>query len=101
MLEAGAGSIVNVSSEAGLRRFAAGTAHTTSKHAVNGFTKRTVFFNAHQGIRCNAVASGPVASNIEAPFSSPLAAERIGPFLHVNVPPVATPTNWPPPSPGS
>jgi NAD(P)-dependent dehydrogenase (short-subunit alcohol dehydrogenase family) len=44
MLAAGKGSVVNISSEAGLRGSAAGTAYTTSKHAVNGFTKSTSFF---------------------------------------------------------
>ncbi len=91
MLDAGSGSIVNVSSEAGLRGSAAGTAYTTSKHAVNGFTKSTAFFYTPRGIRCNAVAPGGVATNIEGSFRSTFAAERIGPFLQVNVPPVATP----------
>ena len=90
MLEARAGSIVNVSSEAGLRGSAAGTAYTTSKHAVNGFTKSTAFFYTPSGIRCNAVAPGGVATNIEAPFRSEFAGERLGPFLQVNVPPIAT-----------
>lgn len=90
MLEARAGSIVNVSSEAGLRGSAAGTAYTTSKHAVNGFTKSTAFFYTPGGIRCNAVAPGGVATNIEAPFRSEFAGERLGPFLQVNVPPIAT-----------
>src|SRR4051812_24985577 len=39
MLDREGGSIVNVSSEAGLRGSAAGAAYTTSKHAVLGFTK--------------------------------------------------------------
>jgi NAD(P)-dependent dehydrogenase (short-subunit alcohol dehydrogenase family) len=90
MIEAGAGSIVNVSSEAGLRGSAAGTAYTTSKHAVIGLTKSTSFFYAGSGIRCNSVAPGGVATNIEAPFRSQFAGERLGPFLQVNVPPVAT-----------
>lgn len=90
MLEAGAGSIVNVSSEAGLRGSAAGTIYTTSKHALNGFTKSTAFFYTPRGIRCNAVAPGGVATNIEAPFMSQFAGERLGPFLQVNVPPIAT-----------
>jgi len=90
MQQSGAGSIVNVASEAGLRGSAAGTAYTTSKHAVIGFTKSTAFFYTPSGIRCNAVAPGGVATNIEAPFNSQFAAERIGPFLQVNVPPVAT-----------
>jgi NAD(P)-dependent dehydrogenase (short-subunit alcohol dehydrogenase family) len=90
MLEARSGSIVNVSSEAGLRGSAAGTAYTTSKHAVNGFTKSTAFFYTPSGIRCNAVAPGGVATNIEAPFKSQFAGERLGPYLQVNVPSVAT-----------
>ena len=90
MLEVGAGSIVNVSSEAGLRGSAAGTTYTTSKHALNGFTKSTAFFYAPKGIRCNAVAPGGVATNIEAPFASQYAGERLGPFMQVNVPPIAT-----------
>jgi NAD(P)-dependent dehydrogenase (short-subunit alcohol dehydrogenase family) len=90
MLEVGAGSIVNVSSEAGLRGSAAGTAYTTSKHALNGFTKSTAFFYTPKGIRCNAVAPGGVATNIEAPFKSQFAGERLGPFMQVNVPPIAT-----------
>ena len=91
MLPAGAGSIVNVSSEAGQRGSAAGTPYTTSKHAVNGFTLSTAFFYTPKGIRCNAVAPGPVATNIEAPFHSEWAGERLGPFLQTNIPPVAQP----------
>jgi NAD(P)-dependent dehydrogenase (short-subunit alcohol dehydrogenase family) len=90
MLAAKSGSIVNVSSEAGMRGSAAGTAYTTSKHAVIGFTKSTAFFYTPSGIRCNAVAPGAVATNIEAPFKSVFAGERLGPFLQVVVPPVAT-----------
>lgn len=90
MLEAGSGSIVNVSSEAGLRGSAAGTAYTTSKHAVNGFTRSTAFFYTPRGIRCNAVAPGGVATNIEAPFLSQYAGERLGPIMQTNVPPLAS-----------
>lgn len=90
MREAKYGSIVNVSSEAGLRGSAAGTAYTTSKHAVIGFTKSTSFFYAPEGIRCNAVAPGGVATNIEAPFKSEFAGGRLGPFMQLMVPPIAT-----------
>jgi NAD(P)-dependent dehydrogenase (short-subunit alcohol dehydrogenase family) len=89
MIAAGKGSIVNVSSEAGLRASAAGTAYTTSKHAVNGFTQSTSFFYAPKGIRCNAVAPGAVATNIEAPFKSEWAQQRLGPLMQTNVPGVA------------
>jgi len=90
MVAAQRGSIVNVSSEAGLRGAAAGTTYTTSKHAVIGLTRSTAFFYAPAGVRCNAVAPGGVATNIEAPFRSQLAQDRIGPLLQVVVPPIAT-----------
>lgn len=91
MIAAGKGAIVNVSSEAGQRASCAGTAYTTSKHAVNGFTQSTAFFYTPKGIRCNAVAPGPVATNIEAPFKSAWAQERLGPLLQTTIPPVAKP----------
>lgn len=91
MQKRGSGSIVNVGSEAGLRGSAAGTAYTASKHAVNGFTLSTAFFYAPKGIRCNAVAPGPVATNIEAPFRSEWAAARLGPLMQVALPPIARP----------
>ncbi|WP_062291295.1 SDR family NAD(P)-dependent oxidoreductase [Demequina phytophila] len=77
MLEAGQGSIVNVASEAGLRGSAAGVAYTASKHAVVGLTKSTAFIYGPSGIRVNAVAPGPVITNIEARFDDELAQERI------------------------
>jgi NAD(P)-dependent dehydrogenase (short-subunit alcohol dehydrogenase family) len=91
MVEAGAGSIVNVSSEAGLRGSAAGAAYTASKHAVIGLTKSTSVFYSPKGVRANAVAPGPVATNIEAPFRSQWAGERVGPIMQTTVPPVAQP----------
>jgi NAD(P)-dependent dehydrogenase (short-subunit alcohol dehydrogenase family) len=92
MIARQSGSIVNVGSEAGLRGSAAGTPYTVSKHAVNGFTLSTAFFYGPKGVRCNAVAPGPVATNIEAPFESEWAAARLGPLMQVNLPPVAQPS---------
>ncbi|HXR22013.1 MAG TPA: SDR family NAD(P)-dependent oxidoreductase [Acidimicrobiales bacterium] len=86
MLAQGRGSIVNVSSEAGLRGSAAGTAYTTSKHAVNGLTKSAAFFYTASGVRVNAVAPGPVATNMAATFKSELAAARLMPLLHAIAP---------------
>lgn len=88
MLAAGRGSVVNVASEAALRGSAAGLAYTASKHAVIGLTKSTSFMYAGKGIRVNAVAPGPVATNIEASFASELGQERIGMAMQV-LPPVA------------
>lgn len=90
MLEAGSGSIVNVSSEAGIRGGCAGVAYTASKHAVIGLTRNTSVMYAAKGIRSNAVAPGGVATNIEAPFKSALAGEALGPILQSIVPPIAT-----------
>ncbi len=91
MLEAGKGAIVNVSSEASLRASASGVAYTASKHAVNGFTKSVAVFYKGKGIRANAVAPGPVATNIEAPFHSEYAAGVLGPIMQTTIPPVASP----------
>lgn len=77
MLEAHAGSIVNITSEAGLRGSAAGLAYTASKHAVVGMTKSTAFMYGPQGIRVNAVAPGGVITGIQASFDSELGAGRI------------------------
>ncbi len=90
MVEAKSGSIVNISSEAGLRGSAAGLAYTASKHAVVGITRSAAFTYARLGIRVNAVAPGPVATNIQASFDSALGQERIGGLL-ANIPPVAMP----------
>lgn len=90
MIERGRGTIVNVSSEAGLRGSAAGAAYTASKHAINGLTLNTAFFYANQGIRCNAVAPGATATNIQAQFRSAFAGERMGPYLQTNAPKPAT-----------
>lgn len=64
MLATGAGSIVHVSSEAGLRGGASGVAYTASKHAVIGITKSMAFMYSQSGIRTNAVAPGGVATGI-------------------------------------
>jgi NAD(P)-dependent dehydrogenase (short-subunit alcohol dehydrogenase family) len=90
MLAAGGGAIVNVSSEASLRASASGVAYTASKHAVNGITRSTAVFYKGNGTRANAVAPGPVATNIEAPFKSEHAAGVLGPIMQTTIPPVAS-----------
>ena len=91
MIAAGRGAIVNVSSEAALRGSAAGVAYTASKHAVNGLTKSTAVCYKAQGIRANAVAPGPTATGIEAPFRSAHTGAIIGPLLQAVLPPIAQP----------
>lgn len=90
MVAHGSGSIVNVASEAALRASAAGTAYTTSKHAVVGLTKSTAVLYRAAGIRCNAVLPGAVATNIEAPFASQFSASVLGGLMGI-IPGVAQP----------
>ncbi|MBU3156567.1 SDR family oxidoreductase [Clostridium estertheticum] len=65
-LTKGTGVIINIASVGGLRGSTAGAAYTASKHAVVGFTKNTGFQYAKEGIRCNAIAPGPIKTNISA-----------------------------------
>jgi NAD(P)-dependent dehydrogenase (short-subunit alcohol dehydrogenase family) len=90
LLDAGKGSVVNVASEAGLRGSAAGAAYTASKHAVVGLTKNSAVMYGQKGLRFNAVAPGPTATNIVANWGSQLGAERLGALLTANVPTPAT-----------
>lgn len=90
MLAAGTGSIVNISSEAGIRGNASGNAYTVSKHGVVGLTKSAAFMYAKQGLRVNAVAPGGVATGI--PFPAHVSEEgsaRLQPF-QAAIPTVAT-----------
>lgn len=81
LLASGHGAIVNVVSEAALRGSAAGVAYTTSKHALVGVTRSTAYMYGPQGLRTNAVAPGPVATNIQAQVGSELGAGRVFPLL--------------------
>lgn len=90
MLDVGTGSVVNVSSEAGLRGSAAGAAYTASKHAVVGLTKNSAVIYGPKGLRFNAVAPGPTITGIVANFGSRMAAERLGPLMQANIPAPAT-----------
>ena len=67
MREAGGGSIVNISSVAGLVGSRQTTAYTASKGAVRLFTKSTAIQYASDGIRANSVHPGI----IETPMSIP------------------------------
>lgn len=76
MLPAGAGSIVNIASVAGLNGARGGAAYTSSKHAVVGLSKSLAFQYAQKGIRCNVVCPGPVATNISVNNPNMFGLER-------------------------
>ncbi|BAP85892.1 3-ketoacyl-ACP reductase [Paucilactobacillus hokkaidonensis JCM 18461] len=58
------GTIVNIASVGGLRGGVAGAAYTAAKHAVVGLTQNTAYMYNQNGIRCNAIAPGGIATNI-------------------------------------
>ena len=60
MRKAGGGSVVNISSTAGLVGGPRSTAYTASKGAVRLFTKATAIQYAGEGIRANSVHPGPI-----------------------------------------
>ena len=64
MLQQGGGSIINISSTAGISGAAAGAAYTVSKHGVVGLTRNTAWMYATKGIRCNAICPGGTKTNI-------------------------------------
>ncbi|AXF57060.1 SDR family oxidoreductase [Salicibibacter kimchii] len=67
------GVIINMGSSASLQGARAGLAYTASKHAVVGMTKNVGFQYANEGIRCNAIATGAVETNIGTTMGEPSA----------------------------
>ena len=66
MIESGGGSIINISSIAGMRAHSS-TPYTTSKAAVQGLTMSMAADHGPEGIRVNCIAPGLVYSPMVAP----------------------------------
>lgn len=64
MLKQGHGAIVNLSSIAGQVGFPGASVYVASKHAVEGLTKSAALEGAAVGVRVNAVAPGPVQTEM-------------------------------------
>ena len=65
MRQAGGGSIINISSTAGLVGSPGETAaYTATKGAVRLFPKATAIQHARDGIRCNSVHPGPIVTDM-------------------------------------
>ena len=77
MRETGGGSIVNISSTAGLVSSPSGSAsYTATKGAVRLLTKSTAIQYAREGIRCNSVHPGPIETDmIQDSLDDPAAME--------------------------
>ena len=68
MRKAGGGSIVNISSVAGLVGIPSSAAYSASKGAVRLFTKSTAIQYAKEGIRANSVHPGLIETLMTAPM---------------------------------
>ena len=82
MLTQGSGSIVNVSSVAGKKGFPGAAVYVASKHAVEGLTKSAALEGAAAGVRVNAVAPGPIQTDMLDRFTGNNADAKAG-FLSI------------------
>src|SRR5580698_10135710 len=64
MLAQGHGSIINLSSTMGHKGAPGASIYTASKHAVEGLTKAAALEGAGYGVRVNAIAPGPVETEM-------------------------------------
>jgi NAD(P)-dependent dehydrogenase (short-subunit alcohol dehydrogenase family) len=78
MLQRGSGSIINISSIFGHAGAAGAGVYTASKHAVEGLTRAAALEVAAAGIRVNAVAPGPIETDMLNRFTENDAGTKAG-----------------------
>lgn len=88
MRRRGGGSIVNVSSQAGLRGVPNLSAYSASKHAVVGLTRGASLEVASDGIRVNAVAPGPTDTTMMRGIEDAVREQGGDPSVFVDTIPV-------------
>jgi meso-butanediol dehydrogenase/(S,S)-butanediol dehydrogenase/diacetyl reductase len=71
MRQGGGGAVVNIASISGLRASTLRVAYGTSKAAVVHLTKQQAVEYGHEGIRVNAIAPGPVETEMAKQVHSP------------------------------
>jgi NAD(P)-dependent dehydrogenase (short-subunit alcohol dehydrogenase family) len=89
----GSGSIINISSVLGKAGFAGVALYAASKHAVEGLTKAAALEAANYGVRVNAVAPGPIETDMlnrftgtaenKAAFAQSVPLKRVGTVAEV------------------
>ena len=72
MIEAGGGSVINISSLGGLRCLPGMAAYCTSKAAINMLTKQAALDYGRYKVRCNAVCPGATRTEMLEEALSPL-----------------------------
>jgi NAD(P)-dependent dehydrogenase (short-subunit alcohol dehydrogenase family) len=78
MVKQGSGSVINLSSIAGQVGMAGASVYVASKHAVEGLTKSVALEVAAAGVRVNAVAPGPVQTDMLERFTGGNADAKAG-----------------------
>jgi len=91
MLKHRAGAIVNLSSVASQVGIAGASVYAASKHAVEGLTKSAALEGAASGVRVNAVAPGPVATEMLDRFTGGDEAAKAGFLASIPARRAATP----------
>lgn len=76
MAERGAGSIVNIGSITGLRGLAGSAIYDSTKATIHSFTRSWADEYGPRGVRVNAVAPGPIATESQKQFE-----EHVAPLL--------------------